>query len=139
MVEQTIFEQMEHAVLGQQFAFDSVFEQIKWNQYGLIPVITQAQQSKAVLMMAWMNREALLETLITRQVCYWSRSRQCLWRKGESSGHRQYLIEARLDCDGDSLLLVVNQIGPACHTWRPNCFYLGITTDQVTILTEPML
>ncbi|OBY75144.1 phosphoribosyl-AMP cyclohydrolase [Acinetobacter gyllenbergii] len=139
MVEQTIFEQMEYAVLGQQFAFDSVFEQIKWNQDGLIPVITQAQQSKAVLMMAWVNREALLETLITRQVCYWSRSRQCLWRKGESSGHRQYLTEARLDCDGDSLLLVVNQIGPACHTQRPDCFYLGITTDQVTILTEPML
>ncbi|ENU24051.1 hypothetical protein F993_01367 [Acinetobacter proteolyticus] len=139
MVEQTIFEQMEHAVLGQQFDFDRVFEQIKWNQDGLIPVITQAQQSKAVLMMAWMNREALLETLITRQVCYWSRSRQCLWRKGESSGHRQYLTEARLDCDGDSLLLVVNQIGPACHTRRPNCFYLGLATDQVTILTEPML
>lgn len=139
MVEQTIFKDMERAALGQQFDFDSVFAQIKWNQDGLLPVITQAQQSKAVLMMAWMNQEALLETLKTQQVCYWSRSRQCLWRKGESSGHRQYLTEARLDCDGDCLLLIVNQIGPACHTQRPDCFYLGLATDQVTILTEPML
>ncbi|WP_436897520.1 phosphoribosyl-AMP cyclohydrolase [Acinetobacter gyllenbergii] len=138
MVEQTIFKEMERAALGQQFDFDSVFAQIKWNQDGLLPVITQAQQSKAILMMAWMNQEALLETLKTQQVCYWSRSRQCLWRKGESSGHRQYLTEARLDCDGDCLLLMVNQIGPSCHTQRPNCFYLGLATDHVTILTEPM-
>lgn len=138
MVEQTIFKDMERAALGQQFDFDSVFAQIKWNQDGLLPVITQAQHSKAVLMMAWMNQEALLETLKTQQVCYWSRSRQCLWRKGESSGHRQYLTEARLDCDGDCLLLMVNQIGPACHTQRPNCFYLSLATDYVTILTEPV-
>lgn len=139
MVEQTIFKDMERAAQGQQFDFDSVLAQIKWNQDGLLPVIAQAQQSKAVLMMAWMNQEALLETLKTQQVCYWSRSRQCLWRKGESSGHRQYLTEARLDCDGDCLLLMVNQIGPACHTQRPDCFYLRLATDQVTILTEPVL
>lgn len=91
------------------------------NKDGLITAIAQDGQSKDVLMLAWINRDALLETLNTRQVCYWSRSRKCLWRKGESSGHRQKLIEARLDCDGDSILLV-EQTGPACHTNRPNCF-----------------
>ncbi|WP_034595142.1 phosphoribosyl-AMP cyclohydrolase [Acinetobacter sp. NIPH 298] len=139
MVELSIFERMEHGALGQKFDFNSVFEQIKWNQDGLTPVITQDHQTKDVLMMAWVNRDALIETLQTKQVCYWSRSRKCLWRKGESSGHRQYLKDARLDCDGDSLLFLVNQIGPACHTQRPNCFYLGLDIDQVEILTQPII
>ncbi|WP_109439972.1 phosphoribosyl-AMP cyclohydrolase [Acinetobacter haemolyticus] len=139
MVKHSIFEQMEQGNLGQQFDFESVFEQIKWNQEGLIPAITQDQTSKDVLMMAWVNRDALIETLQTKQVCYWSRSRKCLWRKGESSGHRQYLADARLDCDGDCLLFFVNQTGPACHTLRPTCFYLGLNTDQVTILTQPVI
>lgn len=139
MVKHSIFEQMEHGSLGQKFDFEAVFEQIKWNQEGLVPAITQDQTSKDVLMMAWVNREALIETLQTKQVCYWSRSRKCLWRKGESSGHRQYLMDARLDCDGDCLLFFVNQNGPACHTLRPTCFYLGLNIDQVTILTQPLI
>lgn len=139
MVKHSIFEQMEHGFLGQKFDFENVFEQIKWNQDGLVPAITQDQTSKEVLMMAWVNREALIETLQTKQVCYWSRSRKCLWRKGENSGHRQYLTDARLDCDEDCLLFLVNQTGPACHTLRPTCFYLGLNTDQVTILTQPVI
>ncbi len=139
MVDLSIFERMEHGALGQKFDFNSVFEQIKWNQDDLIPAITQDHHTKDVLMMAWVNAESLIETLTSKQVCYWSRSRKCLWRKGESSGHRQHLIEARLDCDGDSLLFLVNQIGPACHTQRPNCFYLGLKGDQVEILTQPMI
>jgi phosphoribosyl-AMP cyclohydrolase len=84
-----------------------------------------------------MNRRALTETLATGQVCYWSRSRQQLWRKGERSGHWQQLVEARLDCDGDAVLLIVNQLGPACHTGRPTCFYNAIDGDYVHIITEP--
>lgn len=139
MVKHSIFEQMEHGSLGQKFDFEAVFERIKWNQDGLVPVITQDQTSKEVLMMAWVNRDALIETLQTKQVCYWSRSRKCLWRRVESSGHRQYLTDARLDCDGDCLLFFVNQTGPACHTLRPTCFYLGLNTDQVMILTQPVI
>lgn len=90
--------------------------------------------------MAWLGTtDAIVATLNTRQVCYWSRSRKCLWRKGESSGHRQKLIEARLDCDGDSILFLVEQAGPACHTNRPSCFYLGLNTQHATILTQPII
>lgn len=139
MVDACIFKHMEQGFIGQQFDFENVFSQIKWNQDGLIPAITQDSTSKEVLMLAWVNAEALTETLTQRQVCYWSRSRQCLWHKGESSGHRQFLVEARLDCDGDSILFLVRQHGPACHTNRPSCFYLGIGNHQITILSESTL
>jgi phosphoribosyl-AMP cyclohydrolase len=89
-------------------------------------------------MLAWMNRQALDETLATRHVCYWSRSRQQLWRKGETSGHWQLLVEARLDCDGDAVLLIVDQQGPACHTGRPTCFYNAIDGHHVNIITAPL-
>ncbi|WP_130804886.1 phosphoribosyl-AMP cyclohydrolase [Acinetobacter ihumii] len=138
MVSHSIFLDMEQGDLGQEYLVHTVLESIPWNQEGLIAAIAQDAQSKEVLMLAWVNREALMETLSTRRVCYWSRSRQQLWRKGESSGHIQTLIEARLDCDGDALLLLVQQQGPACHTHRPNCFYIGLDTEQATILTEPM-
>ncbi len=97
--------------------------QAKFDAAGLIPAITQDAETGAVLMLAWMNEEALRLTLETRRVTYWSRSRQALWVKGESSGHRQELIEARLDCDGDALLLRVRQTGPACHTGAASCFF----------------
>ncbi len=90
---------------------------------GLIPAVAQQRGTGEVLMMAWMNREALAETLATGRVCYWSRSRGQLWRKGETSGQIQRLIELRLDCDGDTLLLQVEQVGVACHTGRRSCFY----------------
>ncbi len=91
-----------------------------FNDAGLIPAIAQAEKTGEVLMMAWMNRAAIEETLATGQVCYFSRSRNKLWRKGETSGQVQRLVELRLDCDGDCLLLLVEQTGVACHTGRGN-------------------
>ena len=90
---------------------------------GLVPAIAQDAQSGDVLMMAWMNAESLRRTLSSGDVTYWSRSRQSLWRKGETSGHTQRLVEAYVDCDGDTLLLRVEQAGPACHTGEPTCFF----------------
>ena len=99
-------------------------EEIKWNESGLVPAIAQQFDSGKVLMVAWMNREALLTTLAEGRAVYFSRSRQKLWRKGEESGHVQELKEIRMDCDSDVLLMQVNQIGGiACHTGRHNCFY----------------
>ena len=115
----------------------AVLEAIPWNAEGLIAAIAQQHDNGEVLMLAWMNRTALEETLASGQVCYWSRSRQQLWRKGQTSGHRQRLIEARLDCDGDAVLLLVEQQGPACHTGRPNCFYNAIRDAQVSVISVP--
>ncbi|MFO2465459.1 phosphoribosyl-AMP cyclohydrolase [Pseudomonas sp. 15FMM2] len=129
---------LEAAALGACFPLDPILDALAWNSAGLIAAIAQQHGSGEVLMLAWMNRQALDETLATRQVCYWSRSRKQLWRKGESSGHRQRLIEARLDCDGDAVLLIVDQQGPACHTGRPSCFYNAIENDQIHIITAPL-
>ena len=98
-------------------------EVLHFNTDGLIPAIAQEAETGTVLMMAWMNAEAVAETLATGRICYWSRSRAKLWRKGETSGHEQHLVDFRIDCDGDTILLTVTQKGPACHTGRPNCFY----------------
>lgn len=110
---------------------------VAFDSRGLVPAIAQAGAAGPVLMMAWMNAEALRETLTSGRVCYWSRSRQRLWRKGESSGHVQELIEARLDCDGDCLLLLVRQTGPACHTNRPNCFYRALRGAALVEISQP--
>ncbi|MGN6516930.1 MAG: phosphoribosyl-AMP cyclohydrolase [Rhizomicrobium sp.] len=96
---------------------------VVFNADGLVPAIAQDATSGAVLMLAWMNRESLEKTLATGAVTYWSRSRKSLWTKGESSGHTQKLVAAYLDCDGDALLLKVDQTGPACHTGEAVCFY----------------
>jgi phosphoribosyl-AMP cyclohydrolase len=96
---------------------------ITFDSAGLVPVIAQQHDSGEVLMMAWMNRDAVAETLSTGRVCYWSRSRQALWRKGETSGQVQRLVELRLDCDGDTMLALVDQTGVACHTGRRSCFF----------------
>ncbi len=98
-------------------------EAVTFDQAGLVPAIAQQHDSGEVLMMAWMNRAALAETLATGRVCYWSRSRRALWRKGERSGQVQRLVELRIDCDGDTVLLKVDQTGVACHTGRRSCFY----------------
>ncbi len=98
---------------------------------GLIPAIAQQHDSGEVLMLAWMNREALAETLASGRVCYWSRSRERLWRKGESSGQVQRLVGLRLDCDGDTLLLSVDQQGVACHTGRRSCFYRAVVDHRL--------
>lgn len=96
---------------------------ISFNADGLVPVVAQDASSGAVLMLAWMNAESLAKTLETRQMWYWSRSRKSLWRKGETSGHTQEMVSLALDCDGDTLLAMVNQTGPACHTGAANCFF----------------
>ncbi|MFN3077614.1 MAG: phosphoribosyl-AMP cyclohydrolase [Alphaproteobacteria bacterium] len=103
-----------------------VLEAIRFDANGLVPAIAQQHDSGEVLMMAWMNRDAVAETLTTGRVCYWSRSRGKLWRKGESSQQVQRLVDLRLDCDGDTLLVLVDQEGVACHTGRRNCFYLAL-------------
>jgi phosphoribosyl-AMP cyclohydrolase len=99
---------------------------LKLDDAGLVPAVAQQHDSGEVLMMAWMNRTALVETLATGRVCYWSRSRGRLWRKGESSGQSQRLVELCIDCDGDTLLLKVDQTGVACHTGRRSCFYRAL-------------
>ena len=96
---------------------------VAFNEDGLVPVIAQSAATGAVLMLAWMNRDTLERTLSTGEVTYWSRSRGEVWRKGAISGHTQHLVEAWVDCDGDTLLLKVDQLGAACHTGAPSCFY----------------
>lgn len=106
-----------------------------YDSRGLIPVIAQDHASGEVLMMAWMNAEAVERTLQTGRVTYWSRSRQAFWVKGETSGHVQKLVELRVDCDRDCLLVLVDQVGPACHTNRRSCFYTAVRGgDEVEIL-----
>lgn len=95
----------------------------RFNADGLIPALAQDAASGAVLMLAWMNAEALRLTLETGEATYWSRSRQALWKKGETSGHTQRVVEVRIDCDQDAVLILVEQTGPACHTGAANCFY----------------
>ena len=108
----------------------------KWNEQGLIPVVTQDAETGEVLMLAWTNAEALQETLATGDVVYWSRSRRSLWRKGETSGNTQRLVDARLDCDGDTLLLRVHQQGGACHTGRQNCFFYAPCDGEWQLIAE---
>ena len=108
----------------------AILAAVRWNADGLVPAIAQDARSGRVLMLAWMNANALLATLRDGLGTYWSRSRQALWRKGETSGHIQHLVDMRLDCDGDTLLLRVIQEGPACHTGEQTCFFLGQTGEQ---------
>ena len=119
---------------------DDVIEQVvsalAFDRDGLIPAIAQQHDTGEVLMMAWMNADAVAETLRTGRVCYWSRSRQALWRKGESSGQIQSLIEFRWDCDTDTVLLMVDQLGVACHTGRRNCFFYAVRNGEVTEIAE---
>jgi len=128
-----LWREMETASPGDAAPLQQVLAQVPWNRDGLIPAIAQQYDTGEVLMLAWMNREALEETLNKKRVCYWSRSRQQLWRKGESSGQIQELKEARFDCDGDTLLLQVDQTGPACHTGRRGCFYNLIQGDKLVV------
>ncbi len=129
---------LESAPPGSQLPLESVLDTLPWNQDGLITAIAQQHNSGEVLMLAWMNRAALVETLSTGQACYWSRSRRNLWRKGETSGCRQHVIDVRFDCDGDAVLLQVDQLGGACHTGRRSCFYNGVRGDRVEVLDAPL-
>lgn len=114
-----------------------VIERLRFNEAGLVPAIAQSRESRDVLMLAWMNAEAVRETLATGFVCYWSRSRKRLWRKGERSGHVQRLVELRFDCDADAVLLLVEQTGPACHTGRPACFFHAARDGGIRIIAAP--
>jgi phosphoribosyl-AMP cyclohydrolase len=110
---------------------------LKFNDQGLIPAIAQSHDSGEVLMMAWMNAGAIARTLASGRVTYWSRSRGAFWEKGETSGHVQRLVEMRLDCDRDCLLLLVEQTGPACHTNRRSCFYTSVRDGLETEILTP--
>ena len=118
---------------------EQLVQELKWNRDGLISAIAQQYDTKEVLMLAWMNEAALHETLASGQVCYWSRSRGKLWRKGEASGMVQHLKEVRIDCDGDALLLLVDQTGPACHTGRTTCFYTRLWPEPAQIILDPLI
>jgi len=120
-------------------ARDALIAAIKPDVTGLIPAISQQHDTGEVLMMAWMNAESLAETLTTGRVCYYSRSRKALWRKGETSGQVQMLVDLRLDCDGDTILLLVDQQGVACHTGRRNCFYRAPRGDALANIAEPLM
>jgi phosphoribosyl-AMP cyclohydrolase len=111
---------------------------LKYDAQGLIPAIAQEVETGEVLMMAWMNSEAVARTLATGRVTYWSRSRAAFWVKGESSGHVQTLVDMRIDCDRDCLLLQVRQTGPACHTNRRSCFYLAVRDGMETEIMVPV-
>lgn len=130
------FEPLEHATDGDTVALSEVIGQLAFNEHGLIPVITQDAKSRQVLMLAWMNLDAVEKTLSTKRVTYRSRSRKQLWIKGETSGHTQELVSMSFDCDGDSILCLVNQSGAACHTGRPDCFYLKVESNQEKIIVS---
>ncbi len=113
-------------------------ETLVYDAAGLIPAIAQDAETGMVLMMAWMNAEALRRTLDSGRVTYWSRSRRAFWVKGETSGHVQELVDLRIDCDRDCLLLTVRQTGPACHTNRRSCFYTAVREGGEVELMDPI-
>jgi phosphoribosyl-AMP cyclohydrolase len=110
---------------------------LKYNEAGLLPAIAQDAESAEVLMLAWMNAQSVARTLATGRVTYWSRSRQSFWVKGETSGHHQELVEMRVDCDRDCLLVLVRQTGPACHTGRRSCFYTAVDEGGEVEIAAP--
>jgi len=112
---------------------------LAFNDEGLVPAIAQQHDSGEVLMLAWMNREAIEQTLASGAACYWSRSRDRLWRKGETSGQTQRLVEIRVDCDGDAVLLLVDQTGVACHTGRRSCFFRALRGNALETIAEPLV
>jgi len=122
-----------------QDATQAVLSAIRFDANGLVPAIAQQHDTGEVLMMAWMNAESVAETMATGRVCYYSRSRKGLWRKGETSGQTQHLKDLRVDCDGDTLLLLVHQDGVACHTGRRNCFFLAVRDGELVEIAEPLV
>ena len=125
--------------MDRQSGVDELIASIKFDANGLVPAIAQQHDTGEILMMAWMSRAAVEETVSTGAVCYWSRSRQALWRKGERSGQAQRLVELRVDCDGDTLLLLVEQSGVACHTGRRTCFFRAWRGGGLETIAEPLV
>lgn len=134
-----MFKRNENRNTGYSVPLRAGLDQLAFNDEGLVPVIAQQHDTGAVLMLAWMNRAALDETLATGRACYYSRSRGKLWRKGESSGQQQQVHELRIDCDGDTVLLQVDQSGPACHTGRRDCFYWKVEDNRLVLDGAPMV
>ena len=120
-------------------AIDSFIAAIQFDAQGLVPAIAQQHDTGEVLMMAWMDREAVAETMRTGRACYWSRSRKAAWRKGDTSGHIQTVVDLRVDCDGDTLLVLVDQTGVACHTGQHNCFFRAIRGGALETITPVMI
>lgn len=135
-MSQHYFKRLEQSPLGASLNLELFIAELGWNAQGLVPVITQQYDTGQVLMMAWMNAEALALTLHEGWVTYWSRSRHQLWKKGEASGNRQRLVELRADCDGDTLLCLADQLGPACHTGRDSCFYFSLLPEQSQVIVN---
>ena len=131
----TDLEALEVAAAGTSVDLAEFLDAVKFNDQGLVPAIAQDRASGTVLMLAWMNRTSIEQTLASGSVTYFSRSRQSLWQKGETSGNTQRLLSMQFDCDGDAVLMQVEQTGPACHTERPNCFYLNVQGGQVVVNT----
>ncbi|MGH7088016.1 MAG: phosphoribosyl-AMP cyclohydrolase [Stellaceae bacterium] len=117
---------------------DAILAALAFDRDGLVAAVAQQHDSGEVLMLAWMNRDAVCETLATGRVCYWSRSRRSLWRKGESSGHWQRLVEFRIDCDRDAVLLLVDQTSAACHTGQRSCFFRAARNGALVTIATPI-
>jgi len=132
------FRSIERLDKGQTLALKDILDEVSFDDNGLIPVVTQDAVSQEVLMLAWMNKNSIQETLSTGRMTYWSRSRRKKWVKGETSGNFQMLESMRLDCDGDAILCLVKQTGGACHTGRHNCFYFEIdhVNKAVSVLSS---
>ena len=124
---------LEVAAAGTSVDLAEFLDAVKFNDQGLVPAIAQDRASGTVLMLAWTNRTSIEQTLASGSVTYFSRSRQSLWQKGETSGNTQRLLSMQFDCDGDAILMQVDQTGPACHTERANCFYLDVQGRQVVV------
>ena len=116
---------------------EALLDAIQFNTDGLVAAIAQQHDTGEILMLAWMNRTAVAETLATGQAVYWSRARQALWRKGETSGQTQRVVAVRLDCDGDALLLRIDQTGVACHTGRRSCFFREAMHGEWVVIAQP--
>ena len=138
VVKHEYFQSLESLNRNDAIALKAFIDQLAFNEQGLIPVIALDAKSKDVLMLAWMNREALDITLDTGVMAYWSRSRNLLWVKGATSGNFQHLVSMRFDCDGDAILCLMRPEGPACHTGRGNCFYFETRDSQpsVTVISS---
>ena len=128
---------LEGSPKGTKVALTAFLDNVRFNESGLIAAIAQDSKSQQVLMLAWMDRRAIEETLRDGTVTYYSRSRQAYWKKGETSGHTQRLVNMSFDCDGDAVLLYVEQTGKACHTFRENCFYLEVQGNNVVVTADP--
>ena len=135
-MEREYFRSLEYLTCETPLELNAVVDRLAFNDQGLIPVITQDAITMEVLMFAWMNKESLYKTLSTNNMTYWSRSREQLWVKGETSGHTQALVSMSFDCDGDAVLCQVNQVGAACHTGRSNCFYLAVDAEQQKVIVQ---